>query len=263
MSREQSDGEDSVVGNGIDRFVDATAEMEEELRLSLEVDMEPDRIRKDIPIYPTRSGPDMGCSYPALRKPVGSYRGPGHSRWDSETVGAHNQPDVPGTGPAPTERWDTASEASTRSICFRYTDPAYLSSDKELPGLGAQSGFDRFKDSLPNMTGSGLRNELPGRSEGSDPTRPPEAELMDTVASLQLEVEALKFGQIGRSTLGGQTSLVWSKQVVFTSTKVPKLTGVTSWEQYRQVFDAIARFWMGGTTLRLPCSCCLTWKATR
>ena len=32
------------------------------------------------------------------------------------------------------------------------------------------------------MTRSGLRNKLLGMSEGSDPTRPPEAELMDTVA---------------------------------------------------------------------------------
>ena len=29
--------------------------------------------------------------------------------------------------------------------------------------------------------------------------------------------------------------------MVFTSTRVPKFAGVTSWEQYRQVFDAIAR----------------------
>ena len=63
---------------------------------------------------------------------------------------------------------------------------------------------------------------------------------MDTMARLQLEVEALRFGQLGR-TLGGQIPPVRSKPVVFTSTKVPKFAGVTSWEQYRQVFDAIAR----------------------
>ena len=47
MSRESSDGEDSVVGAGTDRFVDVTAETE--LRLPLEVDMEPNR---DVPTYP-------------------------------------------------------------------------------------------------------------------------------------------------------------------------------------------------------------------
>ena len=32
-----------------------------------------------------------------------------------------------------------------------------------------------------------------------------------------------------------------SKPVAFTSTKVPKFSGETSWDQYRQVFDAIVR----------------------
>ena len=34
---------------------------------------------------------------------------------------------------------------------------------------------------------------------------------------------------------------VQSKLGAFTSTKVPKFSGVTSWDQYRQVFDAIVR----------------------
>ena len=56
----------------------------------------------------------------------------------------------------------------------------------------------------------------------------------DTVARLQLEVDAMKFAPLGHSTLGRPTSLVRSKPMVFTSTKVPKFAGVTSWEQYRQ-----------------------------
>ena len=48
----------------------------------------------------------------------------------------------------------------------------------------------------------------------------------------------LKFGPLGHSTLGGLTSPVRAKPMVF---KVPKFAGVTSWEQYRQVFDAIAQ----------------------
>ena len=47
---------------------------------------------------------------------------------------------------------------------------------------------------------------------------------MDTVARLQREVEELRSG---------------SHQTVFTSTNVPRLAGLTSWDQYRQVFDAI------------------------
>ena len=64
---------------------------------------------------------------------------------------------------------------------------------------------------------------------------------MNMVAHLQLEVEALKFGQSGPSTLAMQTVPVQSKPVAFTSTKVPQFSGVTSWEQNRQVFDAIVR----------------------
>ena len=71
--------------------------------------------------------------------------------------------------------------------------------------------------------------------------RTPENVLMDTVACLQLEVEAMKCGTPGHQTLDRPTSPVRRKPVVFTSTRVPKFTGVTSWEHYRQVFDTIAQ----------------------
>ena len=64
---------------------------------------------------------------------------------------------------------------------------------------------------------------------------------MDTVARIQLEVAAMKAGTLDHQTIGGPTSAVRHKPVVFTSTKVPRFAGVTSWEQYRQVFDAIAQ----------------------
>ena len=91
------------------------------------------------------------------------------------------------------------------------------------------------------MTGPGHQNKLPGGSDDSYLTRGPEALLMDTVARLQLEVEAMKSGTSGHQTLGGVTSPVQSRSVMFTSTKVPRFAGVTIWEQYRQVFDAIAQ----------------------
>ena len=110
-------------------------------------------------------------------------------------------------------------------FAFGLPTPAHtVSSDKQLPGLEIQSGFDRVKDGLPNMTRPRLWNRLLDRNDGSDPTLGPEAELMDRVdvARLQLEVEAMKFGPLGHLTLGRLTSPVWSKPVVFTSTKVPK-----------------------------------------
>ena len=149
MSWEQSDGEGSGIETGTDRFVDASAETEVELRLPPEVVMEPDQIRKDVSIYPgsttwtllvlirkrnvdldprmwpNRSVPDMGCHCPALRSPVGFYRGPGTTgrirRWSGHVCNA--QPDVSGNGPAPTGRQSTAGETNTRSVCSWVTDP--------------------------------------------------------------------------------------------------------------------------------------------
>ena len=105
MSREQSDGEDSVGETRTDRFVNVTAVTEVELRLPLEIDVEPNHIRMDVPINsgavnldavdpdpemqrrsyprtgPTRSGPDTGFRcYAELQNPIDSYWGLGNSR---------------------------------------------------------------------------------------------------------------------------------------------------------------------------------------
>ena len=68
------------------------------------------------------------------------------------------------------------------------------------------------------------------------------------VAHLQLEVEGLQCVQAGPSTpakkalsvhskpAAKKALSVQSKPAVFTSIKVPKFSGVTSWDQYRQVF---------------------------
>ena len=91
------------------------------------------------------------------------------------------------------------------------------------------------------MTRPGLRSRLPGRSVSSDPIRTPENVLIDTVAHLQMEVEAMNCGPPGHQTLDRPTSPIRMKPVVFTYTMMPKFAGVTTWEQHRQVFDAIAQ----------------------
>ena len=63
MSRELSDDDDSAGETGTDGFVDATAETEVELRLLLEVDMKPDRIREDVPLFPDIVVPDAVAPY--------------------------------------------------------------------------------------------------------------------------------------------------------------------------------------------------------
>ena len=79
------------------------------------------------------------------------------------------------------------------------------------------------------------------KTEECDSQRSPEADLMDTVVHLQLEVEVLKFVQSAPPALAKRTLPALSKPVAFTSTKVTKFSGETSWDQYHQVFDAIVR----------------------
>ena len=84
MSREQSDGEGNGVENGTNRFVDVTAETEVELRLPLEVDMEPERIRKDVPIYPGVVDLDVVGPDPETQRRFGSAnKGPNRSGPDT------------------------------------------------------------------------------------------------------------------------------------------------------------------------------------
>ena len=61
---------------------------------------------------------------------------------------------------------------------------------------------------------------------------------MDTVARLQLDMEELRAGS--RSSWTPPPD-IWTSQVAFTSTKMPRFAVVTSWEQYKQVLDAIVR----------------------
>ena len=73
---------------------------------------------------------------------------------------------------------------------------------------------------------------------------------MDTVARLQLDLDVMRAGSRCYRTPGGRDLPGHPRQVTFTSTKVPKFAGVTSWEQYRQVFDAIVQSngWDDATT---------------
>ena len=109
------------------------------------------------------------------------------------------------------------------------------------PRTRTRPGFDRVRDDWPDMPNSVQScDKLSQRAEVHDSDRSPEADL-DTVVLQQLEVEALKFVQSAPPTLAKRILLVLSMPVAFTSTKVPKLNGGTSWDQYRQVFDAITR----------------------
>ena len=122
----------------------------------------------------------------------------------------------------------------TARFIFEMPTPTYPGLVWQLPGTGTQPVTDRFVYELPPRARtqpvldrsrdnlSDMPNSMPGydrllpRAEVYDSIRSPETDLMDTVAHLPLEVEALKFGQSGPSTLVMKT-----KPMEFTSTKVP------------------------------------------
>ena len=68
---------------------------------------------------------------------------------------------------------------------------------------------------------------------------PPENVLLDTVARLQRDLDDMRAESRFLRTPGIPTVVPTSRHVAFTSTKVAKFAGTASWEQYRQVFDAI------------------------
>ena len=65
----------------------------------------------------------------------------------------------------------------------------------------------------------------------SDPIRSPSAVLIDTVARLQLDMEEFRSESMCNQMWGRQISPRRPRQMTFTTTKVPKFAGVTSWEQ--------------------------------
>ena len=63
--------------------------------------------------------------------------------------------------------------------------------------------------------------------------------LIDTVARLQRDLADMQAESRFLRTPGVPTIVPTPRHVAFTSTKVPKFAGMTSWEQYRRVLDAI------------------------
>ena len=68
----------------------------------------------------------------------------------------------------------------------------------------------------------------------------PENSLVDTVAQLQQDLADIRAESRQLRTPGVPPVVHTPRQAAFTTTKVPRFGGTTSWEQYRQVFDAIS-----------------------
>ena len=73
--------------------------------------------------------------------------------------------------------------------------------------------------------------------------------LVDTVARMQQDLASLRAENRPLRTPAVPQVVRAPRQTAFTTTKVPRFDGTTSWEQYRQVFDAIVRSngWDGST----------------
>ena len=89
--------------------------------------------------------------------------------------------------------------------------------------------------------------EVPPQDSGPDRQKDvgsPVDILVDTVARMQQDLASLcAENRLLRTPAVPQVVRV-PRQVTFTTTKVPRFDGTTSWEQYRQVFDAIV--WSNG-----------------
>ena len=72
----------------------------------------------------------------------------------------------------------------------------------------------------------------------------PENILIDTVDRLQQDLADIRAESRQLRTLAVPPVMPTPRQAAFTTTKVPRFGGTTSWEQYRQVFDAIFQ-WVG------------------
>ena len=120
MSREQSDGEHSVVATGTDRFVDATAETEVEMCLPLEVDMEPYRICTDIPIYPGAVGMDVVSPDPGTQSRIEPPNG-AKPKWARQGLQLPHTPEphrqLPGAGAHPVGFGDGRRYRTSSKLC--------------------------------------------------------------------------------------------------------------------------------------------------
>ena len=182
---------------------------------------------------PTYPGPD--------RQPPGAWTRPVTPVNDRCTFGIP-YPAVPGLA-----RWSPGTDTQPVTDQLAYEPP---------PRTRTRPGCDRVWDEwpdAPNSVSSYVR--LSPSTEEFDSHRLQEAELVDTVAHLQLEIEALKLEQSAPPGLAMKTRSTLSKPVAFTSTKVPKFSGISTARCL-----TLSSGPMDGTTLRSPYNSCPTCK---
>ena len=101
--------------------------------------------------------------------------------------------------------------------------------ESQVPQKGTRVAPQILTDARTREVGSDRRNVAWS----------PENILVDTVARLQQDLADIRAESRQLRTLGVPPVVHTPRQAAFTTTKVPRFGGTTSWEQYRQVFDAI------------------------
>ena len=101
--------------------------------------------------------------------------------------------------------------------------------EPQLPLGGTRAVPQIFPDVQTGDVGSDRQNDAWS----------PRNVLVDTVARMQLDLADLRAENRLLRTPGVPPVVHTPRKAAFTTTKVPRFGGTTSWEQYRQVFDAI------------------------
>ena len=104
-----------------------------------------------------------------------------------------------------------------------------LSPEPQVPPGGARAVPQIFTDVRSRDVGSDQRNDVWS----------PANVLVDTVARMQQDLANLRAENRLLRTPGVPPVVRAPRQAAFTTTKVPRFGGTTSWEQYQQVFDAM------------------------
>ena len=103
--------------------------------------------------------------------------------------------------------------------------------ETQVPPVGARAMPQIFTEVRPRDGGPDRQKDVV----------PPVDMLVDTVARMQLDLPDLRAENLMLRTPGVPQVVRAPRQAAFTTTKVPRFDGTTSWEQYKQVFDAIVR----------------------
>ena len=176
-------------------------------------------------------GPRHGLPLPSILEPrspgTGATANVGESGADQRGFGA------PGSifSEFQQRRQSAGIETPMRVDLGRHRDFPGLGG--QLLGDGTQTNSNPYADVRARHIDQDRRDQPQAGRGGQD------AVLTDTVARLRRDLEEMKADSRYLRTPGVRDSLCQPRQVTFTSTKVPKFAGITSWEQYQHVFDAI------------------------